>query len=194
MIRFREIRTEDAAMLLDWRTSKRVTQFMNTDLDYDVEAQKRWLQSCYSRPDYYHWIICAEDRDVGFLSLTEYNIESGAASWGLYLGDESASGVGGLVPPYFYDFAFRQLGLQRIDAEVFYNNTRVIDLHRLHGYRFVPEKDRVIEKNGKEILLIALELHAETFLGSRFARYRGAFPVTHWAKAPALLHAQASVG
>ncbi|MDO6460164.1 GNAT family N-acetyltransferase [Granulosicoccaceae sp. 1_MG-2023] len=184
MIEFREIRVSDAQMLLDWRTSKRVTQFMNTDIEYDVEAQKRWLQSCYTRPDYYHWIIRQHGRDVGFVSLCDYDPAAGTASWGLYIGDESATGAGGRVPPYFYNFAFGELGLKRINAEVLYHNTRVIDLHRLHGYRFVPGKDRLIEKNGKELLLIALELDAQTFFSGRFTRYKTPFPMTHWQHRP----------
>ena len=190
MITFREVQQGDAAMILNWRTSKRVTQFMNTDLEPDLAAQARWIESCYTRSDYYHWIIQHEGQDVGFLCLTDLDLAARTASWGFYIGDENASGVGGRVPPCFYDLAFRQLGLARIDAEVFYNNTRVIDLHRLHGYRFVPQKDRVIEKHRKEILLVALELTAETFLGGRFARHRAVFPVAQWQNAPAALQAQ----
>ena len=40
MINFREIRIEDAKTILDWRTSDRVTKFMNSDMSYDIDAQK----------------------------------------------------------------------------------------------------------------------------------------------------------
>jgi len=41
MFIFREINPADAKLILDWRTSKRVTEFMNTDVQYDLEAQSK---------------------------------------------------------------------------------------------------------------------------------------------------------
>ena len=43
------------------------------------------------------------------------------------------------------------LGIERIDAEMLYFNTKVIDLHQLHGYEFAPERDRILRKDGKSI-------------------------------------------
>ena len=56
------------------------------------------------------------------------------------MGDEEKVRLGGLVPPFFYSFCFEKLGLERIYAEMLYFNTAVIDLHRLHGYEFCPER------------------------------------------------------
>ena len=126
MISFREIVIDDAKKILDWRTSERITKFLNSDMSYDVDAQKRWLEGSFNKSNYYHWIIQHGGEDVGLLNFVDWNREDKTTSWGFYIGEESALGLGGLVPPYFYNFAFDKLSVDKILAEVFYNNTSVI--------------------------------------------------------------------
>ena len=93
--------------------------------------------------------------------------------------------MGGLVVPFFYRFCFSELGIERIDAEMLYFNTKVIDLHQLHGYEFAPERDRIVKKQGKRVLLIAMSLEKYRFEHSKFARHSAKFPMEKWnAKKP----------
>jgi len=187
MITFREVLESDAQKILDWRTSPQVTKFLNTDVDYDLEAQRAWLTACYDEKDYYHWIIEIEGSPVGLINLADYSEEKRKTSWGYYIGAESMQGTGAFVPPHFYNFAFGKLGVEEVVAEVFYNNMNAIGLHRLHGYRFCPSADRVIEKNGREILLVAMSLHRKDWNSKRYAKCQAAFPVERWCRAPAIL-------
>lgn len=184
MINFREIRIEDAKTILDWRTSDRVTKFMNSDMSYDIDAQKSWLKGSFSKPSYYHWIIQYGGKDVGLLNFVDWNKEERTTSWGFYIGDESALGVGGLVPPYFYNFAFDKLGVETVLAEVFYNNTSVIDLHLKQGYVFDPKRDYVIEKNGRSILMVCMSLCKNNFKASKLSRLRQDLPISNWSASP----------
>ena len=84
VISFREIEIEDAKTVLNWRTSERVTKFMNSDMKYDIDAQKRWLEGSFSKPSYYHWIIQYSGKDVGLLNFVDWNKEERTTSWGFY--------------------------------------------------------------------------------------------------------------
>jgi len=187
MISFREVDLGDAQRILDWRTSPHVTSFMNTDLDCDLAAQREWLASCYDRRDYYHWIVLFEGNPVGLINLMDYSEKERRTSWGYYIGAENMQGTGAFVPPYFYNFVFGKLGVQEVLSEVFYNNLNVIGLHRLHGYKFCPSADRVIVKNGKEVLLVAMSLRREAWNGKRYRKCQADFPVREWKTAPAAL-------
>ena len=184
MISFREIEIEDAKTILDWRTSKRVTKFMNFDMNYDIDAQKRWLKNSFNKSTYYHWIIQYGCKDVGLLNFVDWNKEERTTSWGFYIGDESALGVGGLVPSYFYNFAFDKLGVDRVLAEVVYNNTGVIDLHLKQGYVFDPKRDHVIEKNGHSILMVCMSLCKHDFKASKLSRLKQELPISNWSESP----------
>lgn len=132
---FREPDDGDAALILRWRQSERVARRMSSRFEGDLESQRRWLEACRSRTDYHHWIVEAGGRPAGFISVARLDLAAGATSWGYYLGDEAALGLGGLVPPYLYNWLFFDLRLFRIEAEVRADNEEVVDLHRFHGYR-----------------------------------------------------------
>ena len=184
MISFREIKIDDAKTILDWRTSERVTKFMDSDLKYDIDAQKRWLKGSFSKPSYYHWIIQYGGKDVGYLNFADWNAEERNTSWGFYIGDDSALGVGGLVPPYFYNFLFDRLGVDVVLAEVFYNNISVIELHLRQGYVFDPGRDHVIQKNNRSILMVCMSLRKNEFKASKLSRLKQELPTSKWSASP----------
>ena len=184
VITFREIEIDDAKIILNWRKSERVTKFLKSDIDYDVEAQKRWLEESFNKPSYYHWIIQYGGKDIGLLNFVDWNRENHTTSWGFYIGEESAFGVGGLVPPYFYNFAFDKLCVDKIFAKVFYNNTSVIDLHLKQGYVFDPSRDHVIKKNDKFILMVCMCLNKDDFKASKLSRLKQDLPTLKWSASP----------
>ena len=184
MISFRELKITDAQMLLDWRTSPRVTKFMNSDIDYDLKAQVSWIEDCFEKPSYYHWIIQYYGQDVGLLNFVNWDRVQRTTSWGFYIGEEEALTIGGMVPSYFYNFAFDILNVDKVFSEVFYNNTSVIDLHLKQGYVFDVERDHVIEKNGKTILIVCMSLEKNIFKASKFAKLKQSLPIVEWRGCP----------
>lgn len=187
MFTFREVLQSDAQMLLTWRTSPRVTTSMNTDVDNTLRQQENWILNCNKKPSYYHWVIQAGDQPIGLIYLQDFQPEEGSCSWGFYLGDDNYSGLGGLVPPFFYNTLFQYFGIKIVNAEVWVENESVIRLHQLHGYRFRPDRDRVIEKNGKERLLVSMELQRCSYDMVRFGRFQAHFPILNWAARPKII-------
>jgi RimJ/RimL family protein N-acetyltransferase len=187
MFTFREIVSQDADMILRWRMSNRVTKFMNTDVIYDLDAQNKWLSSCYSKEHYYHWIILNDDVPVGLINLADYSSTDKISSWGFYIGAEGLDAYGAFIPPYFYNFLFNTLRVNRINVEVFYSNINVIGLHLLHGYKFTPDNDRVIAKNGKDILLVAMRLEKSNWNSKRYGKNLALFPISKWNLKPIFL-------
>jgi len=180
MFTFREVTVDDAKLLLDWRTSKRVAQFLNTDVSYDLDAQKKWIEGCGKKEHYYHWIIQLNGKDIGHLNFTDWNRDQRRLSWGLYIGEDDALGAGGIVPLYFYNFCFDELNVEAIPAEVFYTNVSAIKLFLVHHYKFFPSRNFVISKNGKKILMVCMELSKNDFKNSRFQKFRSKFPINNW--------------
>ena len=187
-VSFREVDPSDAAMILSWRRTPRVTDLMHTDVGDDVEAQATWLASCFEKPHYYHWVFSIGGTEAGLLSIADFDLDSGTSSWGYYMGEGSLLGFGALVPPYLYNWLFRTVGLHKVEVEVFASNEQVLRMHKYHGYSRVPEKDRAILKSGQEIQLCALELDARDWLPQdRMQRFVTAFPTRRWMAGPLML-------
>ena len=44
MITFRKVEEHDLQLILDWRTSEHVTQYMYTDIEKNIDNQKKWFE------------------------------------------------------------------------------------------------------------------------------------------------------
>jgi len=187
MIAFREVQPEDSAMILAWRTKPRVASQMATEVAADISKQDAWLMQCYERSDYYHWVIESNGEPVGLVNLTGLDLRSGSTSWGFYVGEDSALGVGAFVPPYFYNFCFTVLRLNRVLAEVLSSNESVLRMHMFHGYKRCPDGDREVLRNGTPQTMLSLSLESSDWLRGRLTKMRSEFPVALWKAAPAIL-------
>lgn len=185
MLSFREVNIDDAAKILNWRTSSQVERFMTTDLIVDLRSQEEWVGSCYSTIDYYHWIIVIDHYDVGLLSVKDINLEEKSISWGFYVAESKFRGFGAMVPPFFYNFVFATWGIREIYVEVFEGNLKVLSMHSLHGYVRRPELDRLIDKNGISSKLLALSLSSEVWFNkNKFQKMVTHFPISKWLASP----------
>jgi len=158
----------------------RVADYMISDVTNDIEAQEKWLGNSFSKPNYYHWIIQYGDKDVGLLNFVDWDRDNSTVSFGFFIGDDASLGIGGLVPPYLYNFAFDVLGVETIRAEVFYNNIDTVRLHLAQGYRFDPGRDYVIRKNEKDVLIVCMSLDKTEFKESKFSRLKASLPIDKW--------------
>ena len=184
MLWFREVEVIDAKKILDWRISDRVKKYMITDIKNDLDIQIKWLRDSYIRTNYYHWIIQYKGNDIGLLYFSDWNPENKTTSWGFYIGEEKALGLGGLVSPYFHNFAFEVLKVKKVLAEVFYSNTMMIDLHLKAGYIFDVNRNHVIEKNGNKVLVICMSLEKSVFQRSIFEKFKRDLPINRWKNKP----------
>lgn len=150
MFRFVKLREEHLPMVLEWRVKPRVSRFMFTDVTNDPATHKRWFAGL----QYPHWVIYTE-RPIGVISL-------GAESWGYYIGEDDMVALGGLVPPYLYNHAFKTRRILR--ASVMAGNSGVLKLHAMHGYRMVGTRINATYKSGTDHDVHDLELSRDDWL------------------------------
>ena len=117
-----------------------VAKYLNTEVDHGVEDQKR----DYLRREQKLCpivLIVHQEQPIGHISISEYNpAQDGLVDFILEKRNTRTWRIG---TSFFYSFCFSELVIERIDAEMLYFNTKVIDLHQLHGYEFAPERDRI---------------------------------------------------
>lgn len=185
LLEFREVQEGDASQLLAWRTHPRVSALMATEFSGTEKTQRDWIAASRNRPDYYHWIIQSEGEDIGLVSIAQLDTEAHTVHWGFYVGNDDAVGKGSLIPAFLYNWLFNSLRIERVHTESFEDNTSVLKLHEMYGYRPFPERNRVVNKNGDERTLIALDLTKQDWEEQkRFHRYQADFPTSQWAAKP----------
>jgi UDP-4-amino-4,6-dideoxy-N-acetyl-beta-L-altrosamine N-acetyltransferase len=137
VLRFDHITENDLELILSWRTRENITQYMYTDISKDMEEQKKWYQWISSNPTCRYWLMYYQERPIGVIGITDIDVKNNRCSLTYYIGDEASRGIGGIIPPYIYNYIFTVLQFNKIIAEVMEGNERVMKLHQLHGYRQV---------------------------------------------------------
>ena len=170
-IKFKQINIDDAKLVLDWRSCERVSNFMNSDIEYNLLKQIAWINKILKSNEHFYWIIEMNNIKVGLLYLTNLNQKHKKADWGYYIGNENFLGFGSLVPPYLYNFVFNELHLDILQAKIFYDNLMVIKMHLKSGYYFDPQNDNVIIKNNKPILLISMNLNKSNWNTNKYRKF-----------------------
>ena len=171
---YRRVVPDDAKMLLDWRTAPHITKYMLTDVPYDIERQRAWIERCNARDDYEHCIMQIEGRDIGYSSITVVDRHSGIGELGVYVGDETAP-----KPLVVYNFtgtlnhAFFTMKLHKLVNHVVAWNERTLQLQKFNGHRHVGVlKDHTL-KDG-----IRHDLHIFEQRAADWAEFRKKFDNT----------------
>jgi RimJ/RimL family protein N-acetyltransferase len=127
---------DHAELLLGWRTRPDITQYLLTDIEHDLDAQRRWLTASTARPGFLHRLIAVDTVPVGYCSITTTDSAAGIGTIGVYLAEKTArSGIASFNFIHILNHAFLTLGLHKIVNHIMSANERVIRSQVMNGYR-----------------------------------------------------------
>lgn len=172
-MQFVSVKEEHLEQILKWRTSDFVTRYMYTDIEYNMDKQKKWFESIKNDSNSLYWVIFYKNEPIGVVSITDMNQRDKRAYWNYYIGDSAFSILGGFIGPYLYNFAFQHLDLHKLMGEVMAVNEGVRKLHLKHGAREVGFLTDHIYKNGKyhDVYIYEMTKEMWTSAGKKFKKY-----------------------
>lgn len=147
--RFRKPLLDDAELILDWRTSPDITRHMYTDVEYDLDKQRAWLERCRTREDYRHFLMLVDERPVGFLCFHNIDWHNKHCSNGSYVGvpGQESQMIGALCTWFIHDYVFYHLSMHKMFTTFMGSNERVIKGQIVNGLRHVGTFKEHILKN-----------------------------------------------
>lgn len=152
---FRPITADLIETIRAWRNSPRVRENMLDDTEIGAEQQERWFKSLAKQHDKLYMVFCQNSKPVGMLYFSDINDKY--CTWGCYIGEEAIwPGTGVLLAIAALDYAFNHLEVDKLQAEVFEDNTSPIRMHQTFGYK--PRQDKIVTtKNGRQVRLLCFE-------------------------------------
>ena len=166
---------EHAELLLAWRTRPDITQYLLTDIEPDIEAQRRWLAACETKTGFVHRLIAVDDIPVGYCSITTTDEAAQIGTIGVYLAEKSSrSGIASFNFIHILNHAFLTLGLYKLVNHIMGANDRVIRSQVMNGYRPVGILREHAVKYGQRHDLHVFEQRCADWLAHRekFKDYR----------------------
>ena len=129
MLKFQKVKKKNLEQILKWRTIPEVTRFMVTDIKYNMNNQQNWYNKISADKYQKYWIISYQSKDIGVIYLTRINYESKHCTWGYYIGELNQSSIGGIIPPYLYNYVFLEMKFNKIIAEVMEGNEKAMKIN-----------------------------------------------------------------
>jgi UDP-4-amino-4,6-dideoxy-N-acetyl-beta-L-altrosamine N-acetyltransferase len=177
VLTFKKVAEEDLHLLLEWRTSEHVTKFMYTDIEKNMDNQKRWFRFISQDCTQCNWVIHYNDHPIGLISLSQIDLRNKRAALGFYIGDLNYSIIAGRIHPYLYNFAFFELGLNKLCAEVMSGNDGIMKMHLFYGFAHTATFAEHIWKHDRFYDVEYFELLSSTWKEkkSKFHKYTAQF-------------------
>lgn len=165
---YRPVTTDDAELILGWRTSADITRFMYTDVENDVDKQRAWIERSNCRSDYHHRLICVEGVAIGYTSIQTTDVAAGIGSIGVYIGDRTfPATMTALNFIHCLNHAFCSLNHAKIVNHILATNIRALGSQKFTGYRPAGVLPGHIVKNGERIDVHVFEQSKAEWLSFR---------------------------
>ena len=139
-VRLRALERMDIPTLLRWMNDPEVREGLLVFKPMSTMMEERWLEGLADRPDDYVFgveaLIEGHWRHVGNVGLHGIERHHRRAEIGIVIGEKDAwgKGYGSEAMALMMRFAFHELGLHRIELEVFESNLRALKTYRALGF------------------------------------------------------------
>lgn len=163
MLTFKKITEDDLELILEWRTSEHVTKYMYTDIDKNIDNQRKWFNMISKDSTQCYWMIHYKEIPIGIISMSNIDLRNKKANLGFYIGDLNYSIIAGRIHPYLYNFAFFELGLNKLCAEVMNGNDGIMKMHLYYGFSHAATFKEHIYKYNKYHNVEYFELLSSTW-------------------------------
>ncbi|MGC9529658.1 MAG: GNAT family N-acetyltransferase [Candidatus Bipolaricaulaceae bacterium] len=153
-VRLRAIEREDIPTFVRWFNDPRVRQYLLMYEPMSKAKEERWFDAQLQREDEFLWAIEARaDGDwihIGNLGLHKVDWKNRNATFGIVLGEVDYWGKGyGLdATCTLLQFAFGELGLHRVELEVFAGNERARRCYERAGFRREGTRRQALHRDG----------------------------------------------
>jgi len=163
----RPVTEDDTDKVLSMRNAEYVKKnfFYRKDITRE-EHLNFFHKKCETGIVFYFVVIDkSDDEIIGVVYLQHYEEENRAMESGLFFSESLPQGKGYATEAYrlLADFAFNELDLLRLNAQVISYNKASLRIHEKLGYKVIGSDEATITPTGETVEAVKLELLKGTF-------------------------------
>ncbi|MCR5723122.1 MAG: GNAT family N-acetyltransferase [Lachnospiraceae bacterium] len=163
----RPVTKEDTDAVLAIRNSEYVKRNFFYRKDITKEEHLNFFHKKCETGIVFYFVVTdkSTDRIIGVVYLQHYEEERMIMESGLFFDEASPKGKGYATEAYrlLADYAFEDLGLKRLSAQVIAYNKASLRLHEKLGYAEVDRGGHELIPSGEEVEAVTFELSREKF-------------------------------
>jgi len=142
---------------------------MYTDHIITAEEHEQWFQAAILDSNRKSWIILLDNKEVGFVCITDIDLNNCRCAWAFYVAEpeDRGRGVGSFVEYFVLRYVFDKLDLEKLCCEVLSNNPNVIEMQKKFGFKVDGVLRRHIRKQGQFPDVHVLSIMKDEWLAKR---------------------------
>lgn len=170
---------DEAKMVLDWRNNPEISKWMVTSGKISYESHISFIDALKNRNDAYYWLVYKENSPYASFNITKLDYDKNSVEVGYYLNPIFLNSGEGLVFHFNYKlFLYNVLGVEVIEGNVQWGNTRALQLSLFFGAKIIE----MVTNGDKKYLKLetykgSMDLISENTVIRQFIRYCKANPV-----------------
>ena len=130
---------EDIPYKVKWINDPEVRRTLNFDYPISKIGTKQWLNRVSSDSTRKDFMVCLKENDlpIGYCGLLNIDIRNSKAESYMGIGNKNywGKGYGKEIRKLLLDYAFQELGLNRIYSYVWSKNEKMINLNKKVGFK-----------------------------------------------------------
>jgi UDP-4-amino-4,6-dideoxy-N-acetyl-beta-L-altrosamine N-acetyltransferase len=161
----------DKDILLVWRNSVEVSEWMYTNHVISEAEHSAWFEQMLNNESTKYWKIVVDSKPVGAVVLSEIDSVEQTCTWAIYLGELSMKGLGVAHAACLLslNFAFDVLNLGLVRCEAFVENARAIGLYEQVGFVAQSTAAQFVQRGESNLAIVKLELSNNAWKSSKNA-------------------------
>lgn len=131
----KKLEDKELEIVLEWRNSDRVRNFMYNNQIISLEEHKKWFRKISQSDSDQYYTFVFNDKPVGLVYFNDIDKKNKHCFWGFYIGDTNVPKGSGTAMGYLgLNIAFENLDMNKIYGEVLSINERSIIFHEKLGF------------------------------------------------------------
>ena len=143
----RPMTLEDSERVVGWRNKGFVRKNFIYQKLFTVEGQREWYLTQVKTGNVAQFIVCLRGgRGVGSTYLRDIDREKGTAEYGIFLGEKDilGQGIGTLAAQKTLDYAFGELGLEKVFLRFLEDNIGAGRSYEHAGFRRIEGREEQV--------------------------------------------------
>lgn len=158
---------EQKAAVRDIRNQESVRKSMYTDHVIGLEEHLAWLERLEKDTKQIVFVVILGSVVSGVVSINTLDRLHKKSDWAFYLDSKARGGLGAALEYALLNYAFDELGLEKLNCEVIETNPAVVKMHLRFGFLEEGFRRSNIEKDGKRIGVHFLGLAKADWISKR---------------------------
>ncbi len=150
-VKLKRLTENELELLMHWRMRPDISKYMMTEVDLDMDKQRKWFEKLQTTDTQIRWIIWIDNVPIGSIYLLDIDHKNKNAELGVFIAEKEYRSLKTLLYIHWnlFDYVFTKTDLHRLYGCIMEGNEGMIRFNIANGSQVEGTLKDHIYKNGR---------------------------------------------